>query len=69
MYESLKENQGLIDDAKARGLDVLVYHDRSKGFMLLAGHPESIQVLGDILKDYEALIENSRGTRRHIASV
>ncbi|MBU2794458.1 hypothetical protein HAQ01_13945 [Acidithiobacillus thiooxidans] len=63
MYESLQENQGFIDDAKARGLDVLVYHDRSKGFMLLAGHPESIQVLGDILKDYEALTGTRRGAQ------
>ncbi|MBU2758826.1 hypothetical protein [Acidithiobacillus sulfurivorans] len=63
MYESLQENQGFIDDAKARGLDVLVYHDRIKGFMLLAGHPGSIQVLGDILKDYEVLIETHRGAQ------
>ncbi|CDQ12061.1 protein of unknown function [Acidithiobacillus ferrivorans] len=54
MYDNLQENQGFIDDAKARGLDTLAYHDqKSQGFMLVAGHPDSIRLLGEILDDYE----------------
>ena len=56
MHDNLQDNQSFIDDAKSRGLDTLAYHDRkSQGFMLLAGHPESIRILGEILDDYETM--------------
>ncbi|MFA6180519.1 hypothetical protein HF292_009835 [Acidithiobacillus ferruginosus] len=56
MHDNLQDNQRFIDDAKMCGLDTLAYHDRkSHGFMLLAGHPESIRILGEILDDYETM--------------
>ncbi len=56
MHDNLQDNQSFIDDAKSRGLDTLAYHDRkSQGFMLVAGHPESIKMLGEILDDYELM--------------
>jgi len=56
MHNNLQDNQSFIDDAKSRGLDTLAYHDpKSQEFMLLAGHPESIRLLGEILDDYEAM--------------
>ena len=56
MHDNLQENQQFIDDAKARGLDTLVYHDRKgQSFLLLAGHPASIRALSGILDDYETM--------------
>ncbi|MEB8536568.1 hypothetical protein AAE485_01640 [Acidithiobacillus ferriphilus] len=58
MHNNLQDNQSFIDDAKTRGLDTLAYHDpKSQEFMLLAGHPESVRLLGEILDDYEAMCE------------
>lgn len=58
MHNNLQDNQSFIDDAKTRGLDTLAYHDpKSQEFMLLAGHPESVRLLGEVLDDYEAMIE------------
>lgn len=58
MHNNLQDNQSFIDDAKTRGLDTLAYHDpKSQEFMLLAGHPESVRLLGEILDDYEARCE------------
>jgi hypothetical protein len=54
MHNNLQDNQSFIDDAKSRGLDTLAYQDpKSQEFMLLAGHPESVRLLGEILDDYE----------------
>ena len=70
MRGNLQENQGFINDARARGLDVLAYYDWKSQrlhsakepdpgmglrLMLLAGHPESIRILGEILDDYETM--------------
>jgi len=56
MHDNLQDNQRFIDDAKSRGLDTLAYHDRkSQGFLLVAGHPESIRALIGILDDYEMM--------------
>ncbi|MEB8476595.1 hypothetical protein [Acidithiobacillus ferriphilus] len=54
MHNNLQDNQSFIADAKARELDTLAYHDtKSQEFMLVAGHPESIKLLNEILDDYE----------------
>lgn len=54
MFDDMHDNQSFIDDAKARGLDTLAYHDpKSREFLLVAGHPYSIRLLGEIIDDYE----------------
>ncbi len=62
MYDNYEDNQRFIDDARARGvapckgLDTFVYHDpKSREFMLVAGHPDSIRLPGEIIDDYESL--------------
>lgn len=52
------DSQSFLNDAQTRGLDTFSYQDpKTQAFLLVAGCPESIRLLGEILDDYELLCE------------
>ena len=58
MHDNTQDNQQFIDAARERGEDTFMYMDAKSGeCLLVSGGTASIQLLGEIINDYEMVCE------------